>query len=145
MRETAFLAAEPQLFVADVAASIAFYVNRLGFEMAFSHGEPAFYAQVARGGARLNLRCVDSAVIEPERRERDVLLSASITVADADAVFAEYSQAGVEFAQAIRSEAWGARGFIVRDVDGNLILFAGRQAGGLLSNAGVPRGEAGRL
>jgi len=30
----------------------------------------------------------------------------------------------VDFAQTLRNEPWGARTFIVRDPDGNLILFA---------------------
>jgi uncharacterized glyoxalase superfamily protein PhnB len=35
-------------------------------------------------------------------------------------------RAGVEFHQPLKPEPWGARTFIVRDPDGNLILFAGR-------------------
>jgi uncharacterized glyoxalase superfamily protein PhnB len=34
--------------------------------------------------------------------------------------------AGVRFHQTLRTEPWGARTFIVRDPEGNLILFAGR-------------------
>ena len=33
--------------------------------------------------------------------------------------------AGVAFAQPLKHEPWGARDFIVRDPDGNLVLFAG--------------------
>ena len=46
------LAAEPQLFVADIAVSCAFYTRQLGFSVAFTYGEPPFYAQVVRDGAR---------------------------------------------------------------------------------------------
>ena len=34
----ALLSAEPQLFVADIAASGEFYVHKLGFAVAFSSG-----------------------------------------------------------------------------------------------------------
>jgi len=51
---------------------------------------------------------------------------ASITMEDAKPLFVEYQEAGVEFFQPLRSEPWGARTFIVRDPDGNLLLFAGR-------------------
>jgi catechol 2,3-dioxygenase-like lactoylglutathione lyase family enzyme len=118
------LAAEPQLFVTDIAAACAFYVSRLGFSVAFIWGDPPFYAQIFRDGARLNLRHLDGPVFDPAVRDQD-LLSASITVDDVKALFLEFQAAGADFAQALKTEAWGARTFIVRDPDGNLVLFAG--------------------
>lgn len=123
---TTLLAAEPQLFVRDIAVSSEFYARKLGFSVAFSYGEPPFYGQVCRDGARLNLRSVDNPVIDPSRRDSEQLLAASVVLDDAKPLFLEYQAAGVEFAQPLRSEPWGARTFIVRDPDGNLILFAGR-------------------
>ncbi len=120
------LAAEPQLFVADVAASCEFYTRKLGFTVAFMYGEPPFYSQVFRDGARLNLRCLSEPAINPELREREHLLSASITLDDAEALFLEFQAAGVVFHQGLKTEPWGARTFIVCDPDGNLVLFAGR-------------------
>lgn len=121
-------AAEPQLFVADVKASCAFFVNQLGFAIAFIYGEPPFYAQVRRDGARINLRCVEQPVIDAALRDREQLLSASLTVATAEeikALFLEFQATGVAFFQTLKREPWGARDFIVRDPDGNLLLFAG--------------------
>ena len=120
------LAAEPQLFVADIVASCEFYTKKLGFSVAFSYGEPPFYGQVFRDGARLNLRRLDKPGLDPEIRDREQLLSASIALDDAKPLFLEYQAAGVLFAQPLKTEPWGARTFIVRDPDGNLILFAGR-------------------
>jgi catechol 2,3-dioxygenase-like lactoylglutathione lyase family enzyme len=120
------VAAEPQLYVKDVIASSAFYSRMLGFSVAFTYGEPPFYGQVFRDGARLNLRQVDAPVVDPVRRETEQLLAASITLEDAKPLFLEYQKAGVEFVQPLRSEPWGARTFVVRDPDGNLLLFAGR-------------------
>jgi len=54
------------------------------------------------------------------------LLAATITLEDAKPLFREYQEAGVEIAQPLRSEPWGAKTFVVRDPDGNLLLFAGR-------------------
>jgi catechol 2,3-dioxygenase-like lactoylglutathione lyase family enzyme len=122
---TALLAAEPQLFTRDIAAALDFYTRKLGFAVAFSYGEPAFYAQVFRQGARLNLRHIDAPPIDPALREREGLLSASVTLDDAKPLFLEYQAAGADFAQTLRTEPWGARTFIVRDPDGNLLLFAG--------------------
>ena len=126
LSKPALLAAEPQLFVADIAASCEFYTKKLGFSVAFSYGEPPFYGQVFRDGARLNLRCLDKPGLDPEIRDSEQLLSASITLDDAKPLFLEYQAAGVLFAQPLKAEPWGARTFIVRDPDGNLILFVGR-------------------
>jgi catechol 2,3-dioxygenase-like lactoylglutathione lyase family enzyme len=120
------VAAEPQLYVRDIVAACDFYSRMLGFSVAFTYGEPPFYGQVFRDGVRLNLRQTDDPVVDPARRDAEQLLSASITLEDATPLFLEYQQAGVAFAQPLRSEAWGARTFIVRDPDGNLLLFAGR-------------------
>lgn len=123
---TTFTAAEPQLYVRDVVASCAFYSRMLGFSVAFTYGDPPFYGQVVRGGARLNLRQVDVPVLDPVRRDAEQLLAASIALDDASALYREYEEAGVELVQPLRTESWGARTFIVRDPDGNLLLFAGR-------------------
>jgi catechol 2,3-dioxygenase-like lactoylglutathione lyase family enzyme len=120
--------AEPQLFVADIKASCDFFTARLGFVVAFSYGEPPFYAQVRRDSARINLRCVERPVIDVTMRDREELLSASLTVAtpqEIKALFLEFQAAGVAFFQTLKSEPWGARDFILKDPDGNLLLFAG--------------------
>jgi catechol 2,3-dioxygenase-like lactoylglutathione lyase family enzyme len=118
--------AEPQLIVSDITASSAFYTRKLGFTVAFAYGEPPFYVQVFRDGARLNLRHLDTPPVDRTFRDREQVLSATITLDDADPLFAEHQAAGVVFAQPLRAEPWDARTFIVRDPDGNLILFAGR-------------------
>ncbi|MGA7108287.1 MAG: VOC family protein [Terracidiphilus sp.] len=120
------LAAEPQLFVSDVGVSCEFFTKMLGFTVAFTYGDPPFYGQVIRDCARLNLRHLDEPAIDPELREREHLLSASIILEDALPLFLEFQSAGVVFQQELKTEPWGARTFIVSDPDGNRILFAGR-------------------
>ncbi|MGA8760377.1 MAG: VOC family protein [Stellaceae bacterium] len=126
LSKTSLLAAEPQLFVADILASCEFYTAKLGFSVAFTYGAPPFYGQVFRDGARLNLRCLPQPPIDQQLRDREHLLSASITLDDAKPLFLEYQAVGVAFHQTLKTEPWGARTFIVRDPDGNLILFSGR-------------------
>ena len=119
---------EAQLFVADIQASCDFYAGKLGFTVAFVYDEPPFYGQVKRDHAKLNLRVVDEPVFAGDIREREHLLSASLTVATAGEIkrlFLSYQAAGVQFHQTLKKEPWGARTFIVPDLDGNLILFAG--------------------
>ena len=121
-------AAEPEVFVADFETAQAFYTGQLGFEIVFTYGEPPFYGQIKRDQARLNLRLVCEPVFVGDIREREELLSAAINVggaADIRQLFLEFQSAGVDFFRPLKQEPWGARTFIVRDPDGNLLLFAG--------------------
>ncbi len=120
--------AEPQLFVTDIKRSCEFFLEKLGFSLVFSYGRPPYYAQVGRDAARLNLRCVEREVIESTDRAREELLSVSMTVATADEIkllFLDFRSAGVAFHQTLKKQPWGAKNFVVKDPDGNLLLFAG--------------------
>lgn len=117
-----------QLFVSDIKASCDFFIQKLGFSIVFVYGEPPFYAQIKRDRGRLNLRCVDYAVIDAQLRDRESLLSADMAVATHEEIkqlFVEFQAVGVPFFQTLRREPWGASTFIVKDPDGNLLLFAG--------------------
>jgi catechol 2,3-dioxygenase-like lactoylglutathione lyase family enzyme len=116
-----------QLFVVDIKASCDFFTAKLGFVVDFIYGDPPFYAQVTRDHARFVVRSVDEPVFT-DIREREHLLSAAVTVATAEEIkqlFFKYQTEGVGFDQPLKTEPWGATTFIVRDPDGNLILFAG--------------------
>jgi uncharacterized glyoxalase superfamily protein PhnB len=120
-----------QLFVANINASCDYFTDKLGFAVDFVYGEPPFYAQVSRDNALLSLRHMDEPVFAGDIREREGLLSASITVGTRDEIeqlFISYQNAGVAFHQTLKTEPWGARTFVVTDPDGNLILFAGAAA-----------------
>lgn len=117
-----------QLFVADIKASCDFFTDKLGFAVDFVYGDPPFYGQVKRDNALLALRLVCEPVFVGDIREREHLLSASLTVGTSQEIkrlFLDYQAAGVRFHQTLRTEPWGGRNFIVLDLDGNLILFAG--------------------
>ena len=115
---------EPQLFVNDLEASCQYYQSAMGFSIAFEYGEPPFYAQVVRDGVKLNLRLVHEPVYISDLREKEGLLSASITVENIKALFLEFQEEGAVFAETLCKQPWGARTFTVKDPDGNLIMFA---------------------
>jgi catechol 2,3-dioxygenase-like lactoylglutathione lyase family enzyme len=123
-----FTSVAPHLYVRDLKASTDFFTTKLGFVIDFVYGDPPFYAQVSRDQARLALRSMDEPVFAEGIREREELLSASITLAGAEEIrrlFLAWQADRVPFSQLLRAEPWGAQTFIVRDPDGNLILFAG--------------------
>ncbi|HEX4197709.1 MAG TPA: VOC family protein [Caulobacteraceae bacterium] len=118
----------PFVYVRDLAAALAFYGERLGFQTEFAYGQPPFYAQVIRDGVRLALKHSDDGLIEamqPFRSQGDGFITASIALDRAQPLYLEYEAAGVRFRQPLRRESWGAWSFIVEDPDGNLLVFAG--------------------
>ena len=122
------VAAEPQLFVTNIKRSCEFFCEKLGFSLVFRYGKPPYYAQVGRDAARLNLRCVERPLIEAMVRNGEELLSVSMTVATANEIkllYLEFQSAGVAFHQKLKKQPWGAKNFVVKDPDGNLLLFAG--------------------
>jgi hypothetical protein len=96
------LGAAPQLFVADLPLSCDFFCKELGFTIEFTYGEPPFYGQVARDGARLALRQIDRpalAGINAAMAAEPDMLAASITVDNVGALYLEFKAAGAPFHQ----------------------------------------------
>jgi catechol 2,3-dioxygenase-like lactoylglutathione lyase family enzyme len=117
-------AAEPTLFVCDFPRALQFFNEQLGFATVFTYGEPdAFFGQVRRDGALINLRYVDPPVFVGDIRDREHLIPVTIAAPELDALYAEYQAAGVPFFQPLKRQPWGARDFVVQDPDGNLIGF----------------------
>jgi len=111
------------LFVTDFDRSLVFYRDVLGFEVAYTYGEPPFWGEVRRDDVAFNLRHVDTSPWVGDDREREQLLSVSITTSDAEALFLRYQEAGVDFHLRLTEQPWRAVEFVVRDPDGNLVLF----------------------
>lgn len=120
-------ATEAVVYVSDFGRSRNYYVSKLGFAVEFAYGDPPFYALIVRDNARLCLRLVCEPVFVGDIREREQLLSVAFTLntsAEIKELFQEFQASGVDFFQRLKTEPWGARTFIVRDPDGNLVLFA---------------------
>jgi catechol 2,3-dioxygenase-like lactoylglutathione lyase family enzyme len=117
-----------EVFVSDIRRSCDFFTRKLGFTVVYTYGDPPFYGQVKRDAARLNLKHMDRPVIDPGLREREQLLSADMavdTAGEIEQLYLEFQKAGVDFQQTLMRQPWGAKNFVVRDPDGNLLLFAG--------------------
>ncbi len=74
------------LYVRDLQASTEFFTTKMGFTIDFVYGDPPFYGQVSRDHAHLALRWMDESFFAQDIREREGLLSASITLASADEI-----------------------------------------------------------
>jgi uncharacterized glyoxalase superfamily protein PhnB len=118
----------PQFFTGNMADTIRYYGEQLGFECVGEYGEPPFYAIVGRDGHTIHFRLTDRAALHPDKYS-DELLDAYITVEDADTLYAEYRDRGVAFTRELGDMPWGAREFVVKDCDGRLLCFGGDMDG----------------
>ena len=114
----------PFFIVRDLATATGFYAERLGFTVAFQFPEGSpFFAIVARDEVSLHLKCVGVDPIPNPERHADARWDAYFSVTDPDALFAELSERGIEFAQPLRDTDDGLRGFEVEDPDGHVLFF----------------------
>ena len=111
----------PQFLVLDLQESCAFYVEQLGFRVAFIHGD--FYAGVERDGITIHLKLSDAPDLSREAKQRDGHLDAYIAVDDVAALEAEYRSRGVLFAEPLETKPWGMREFVVWDNSGYILYF----------------------
>jgi catechol 2,3-dioxygenase-like lactoylglutathione lyase family enzyme len=112
--------------VGDAPSALAFYRDRLGFEITFR--EPAdepFFGIVRRGGAMIMLKDVGVDPLPNYRREPAARWDAYLHVPDPDALAAEFASRNVEFSEPLKDTHDGLRGYELEDADG-YVLFFGR-------------------
>ena len=116
----------PFFIVSHVPSALAFYRDRLGFEITFQGPAPddIFFGIVCRGGAQILLKAV------VPNYTRDVKKGiarwdAFVDVPDPDALAAEFASRHVEFSEPLKDTDDGLRGFELKDADG-YVLFFGR-------------------
>lgn len=120
----------PFFIVSHVPSTLAFYRDRLGFEIVFQGPEPddIFFGIVRRGAAEILFK--DVGVTPTPNCTRDVKQGiaswdAFVYVPDPDALAAEFASRHVEFSQPLGDTSDGLRGFELKDPDG-YVLFFGR-------------------
>jgi catechol 2,3-dioxygenase-like lactoylglutathione lyase family enzyme len=118
-------AVSPFFAVRDVHRSLAFYRDRLGFEVTFLGPEPGpFFAIVRRDGVQFLLKAVGEGGPQPNRlRHADARWDAYVHAPDPDALAAELRERGVAFSAPLDDTSDGLRGFEVEDHDGYRLFF----------------------
>ncbi len=118
MSEVKLMAVNPILPASDVRAAVDFYVQKLGFQEAFSHGEPPDYAGVTRDGLEIHLCQMNDA---KAIAEQTMLRFQSSGL---DALYEEMKAGDVLHPTTMLKEmVWGTREFTILDLDGVCITF----------------------
>ena len=110
----------PVLRVKEMTPSIAFYRERLGFELEFLY--EGFYGSVVRDGCHIHLQCGTPPERDQAAFERNEQLDVCIVVRDAPALFQSLETRGVAFTVRLREMPYGME-FYVRDPDGYVLGF----------------------
>ena len=111
-----FHSVSPFLASEDLPVSLAFYLDKLGFTLAWEWGQPAELAAVCRDEVELTL--ASRADAKPDGISRLYLHIDGI-----DDYHAQLLDAGVVITVAIADRPYGMRDFSVTDPAGNVLCF----------------------
>ncbi len=105
------------LAVSDLRAAIDFYVQKLGFSLAFTWGEPPTFAGVNVGKVQIFLaKGTPSPSLDAA--------AAYFLVDEVDPLYEFHRANGVEIARPIDDRPYGIRDYVVRDLDGYYLVFS---------------------
>ena len=128
MSEIEIGGASPLFIVRNVPDTLAYYRDKLGFEITFEGPEPddIFFGIVQRGRSMFMFKAID---VEPiPNYTRDIghgiaSWDAYVYVPDPDSLYEELVSRDVDFKMSICNNSDNLRGFEVRDVNGYIIYF----------------------
>ena len=120
----------PLFIVRNVPAALAFYRDRLGFEITFQgpQDDDIFFGIVQRGRAMIMFKDIGVEPVPNHTRDvgkGDARWDAYIYVPDPDALAPEFNSREVEFLSPLHDTHDCLRGFELKDTDG-YVLFFGR-------------------
>lgn len=114
----------PYFVVSDLAASLDYYCDVLGFVRPQLWGDPPTFAMPHRDGLILMLNQRESDAEIVPNRAKDGYWDAYVWVRDVDALSAEFERSGASFAYGLTvRQEYGNKEFAVTDPDGYLIAF----------------------
>ena len=128
MATAAVTAISPFFIVRHVPTALAFYRDRLGFEVTFEGPSPddVFFGIVRRGGAEILLKDIGVDPVPNHTRgvEKGIARwDAFVDAPDPDALAAEFASRQVAFLEPLRDTDDGLRGFELQDADGYVLFF----------------------
>ena len=110
----------PFLNVQNFAASVDYYVNKLGFEKEFDHGNPPNFGLIQRGDASIFL--CEGGLGEPG-------MWIAFPVSDVDALYEEYKNSGATIIEPPTNFDWGMRVMVIGDPDGHRLRMGSEATG----------------
>lgn len=112
----------PLLLVSNLEQAIAFYVQQLGFTLAFTYED--FYAGIEKNGHPIHLKTDYRETEDRPSRSNNDELDLVFAVDNVAGVFEEITKTNVEIIQPLREMPYGTE-FYIADPDGHVLAFVG--------------------
>jgi len=116
----------PQFLVDDLERAIAYYCDKLGFELDFKY--QSFYAAVRRDGFAIHLKCAPKLAADREHRKQNEHLDAYVSVSGIRGLFNELEKRGAQVIKPLEERPWACLDFYVEDPDGYVLCFSEQHA-----------------
>ena len=114
--------AVPVIATDDIRKALSYYINVLGFTFDFEYGEPVVYAGVKSGNVEIYFSYDQD--IATSIKEQGICPEIFIWLSDADKLFKEHVANGADVIESISDRPWGARQYVIKDINGYHLKFA---------------------
>ena len=122
MERAKIIGIAPQLIVADVARTVDYYINVLGFSLIGQVQNPPVYAMVQRDGFQVHFAKAGENDVPASDTSGRTGHDFIIWVPEIDAFYEEVKAKNAGIVQEIVKRSYGSREFVIEDCDGHLIL-----------------------
>ena len=112
----------PQFIVDDLEVAMAYYRDRLGFDVDFIYDD--FYASVSRNGFAIHLKKAPKLEGERTYKKAHEHLDAFVRVSGVRELFGELQSKGAAVIRPLTEQPWSCIEFYVEDPDGNILCFS---------------------
>lgn len=114
--------AVPVIATDDIQKSITYYTEVLGFDLDFTYGNPHVFAGVKSGEVEIYFTHdpAYSGIIKEKNLHPEIF----IWVSEATSLFQRHVAKGAELFEPLSDRPWGARQYVLRDINGYHLKFA---------------------
>ena len=117
-----YSSAVPVIGTADVAGTISYFEETLGFKQQWIWGEPPVYAGVRAGGALLYI-CHDPELASAIR-ERRLTPDIFLWVSDIGSIYEQHRSLHADITEELTERPWGVRQYVIREPNGYHLKIA---------------------
>ena len=118
----------------DIEATLAYYKDVLGFESTWTWGDPPTFGSASMGGVTIMFN------LQPELAAHVRGHQHWIKVDDVDALYRLHNGRRAKVVSDIEDKPWGAREYVVEDLNGYHLRFAGSPASDAPKSKPFPEG-----
>jgi uncharacterized glyoxalase superfamily protein PhnB len=117
-----YRAAVPVVATEDVAGTVDYFVQTLGFEQDWTWGDPPIYAGLKAGDVLLYINYDPETAVAIQQAE--LAPEIFLWVSEIESVYEQHLANGAEIVEELSARPWGALQYVVRDPNGYWLKIA---------------------